>query len=282
MSNTGWNRPASNVPTQTKKHGNGVAVKYVISVLALAAVAGIIVWLCQSGPEAESNSHAASRGKIKEVTPAKARTTAATNTANATSAKPKKEWDVSKMSPTMRRAYLRSQNKVKAAFHVGSNEPGAPKRLFDHPSEVILENLVTVPLGGRIYGLQTPPNLEEDFLKSLETPIIIDKDDTPEDAERKRNMRQLKIEIKARLDNGEKLADIVNEECKRINQIATLREEGLILVSEAAATEGTREDVQALIDAVNVKLKEKGAEPLRMSKLMEVRIRRREKAAQNK
>ncbi len=110
-------------------------------------------------------------------------------------------------------------------------------------------------------GLLTPFNrrFKEQFLKSLETPIIVSKDDPPELKEQKREMNEVKIHLKEQMDAGEDIVEILNNEYKNAQKIRTLRENLQAELRNIEKTATSVEEVQDYIDAANKMLDEYGA-----------------------
>ena len=106
----------------------------------------------------------------------------------------------------------------------------------------------------------------EDFLKSLETPIIATEEDSQEDAELKRAMVQTKIELKARIDAGEDLGQILLDTRREYQELARykkmLQSEMLELKKKPDAT---IEDVENFVTAANQLLEQKGIAPIKLS-----------------
>ena len=103
------------------------------------------------------------------------------------------------------------------------------------------------------------------FLKSLETPIVITKDDDETTAELKRAVRDTKMEIKARYDAGEDIAALMAKERDELQAIGLYREE-LKNEIRKIARNGTigEADMADFVKAANMMLQERGGKPLEM------------------
>ena len=101
------------------------------------------------------------------------------------------------------------------------------------------------------------------FKKSLETPIIVSKDDSPEDAELKQTMIAVKIEICDRLAEGEKLKDILDETKSELQRLARIKRN--IQQEVLSQTNGDMDEaeVQTYIDAANRLLENEGIAPIK-------------------
>ena len=123
------------------------------------------------------------------------------------------------------------------------------------------------------------------FEKSLETPIIIDKEkDSLELQEQKQHMIDVKIYLKEQLDAGKDIAAILNEEREKMERLRGLRENLEKALREMEKSAKSVEEVQDYIDSANKMLEEQGGSgsgkiglPLILTKM---RLER--EAAQNK
>lgn len=103
------------------------------------------------------------------------------------------------------------------------------------------------------------------FLKSLESPIIVTKDDDETTAELKRAVRDTKIEIKARYDAGEDIAALMANERDELQAIGLYRKELEGEIRKIARDDTIGEsDMEDFIKAANLMLQERGGKPLEM------------------
>ncbi len=101
-------------------------------------------------------------------------------------------------------------------------------------------------------------NFKDQFLKSLETPIIVSKDDPPEIQAQKRQMIETKIWLKEQLDDGQDIVAILNEEVARQSKIRTLRENLLKELHDLRRNNVSRDELQDYVDAANLMLEDAG------------------------
>ena len=139
--------------------------------------------------------------------------------------------------------------------------------IFKHRSENEIAALLTMTPGESLVG--TPvytKRFTEDFLKSLETPIIATDEDSEEDAELKRAMVQTKIELKARIDAGEDLGQILLDTRREYQDLARYK---MMLQSEISELkknpDATIQDVEDFVTAANRLLEQKGIAPIKLS-----------------
>ena len=103
------------------------------------------------------------------------------------------------------------------------------------------------------------------FLKSLESPIIVTKDDDETTAELKRAVRDIKIEIKARYDDGEDIAALMANERDELQAIGLYRKELEDEIRKIARDDTIGEaDMADFVKAANMMLQGRGGKPLEM------------------
>lgn len=139
-------------------------------------------------------------------------------------------------------------------------------QIFDHSSENDIAGFLTMESGETLVGT---PSYErwfvKDFLKSLETPIIVTKDDTPEQAALKREMIEVKIDLKARHDAGEDIAAIMTATHDEYQRLAEYKDTIWELLREARRNpDATDQDIEDFITAANVQLESKGIAPIEL------------------
>ena len=139
---------------------------------------------------------------------------------------------------------------------------GTPEH-FKHPSENYWAQMVLSDLGGASSApSELPKGLVRDMYAQLRTPVEIDKDDPPDGVQLKKDVIDLKAELAARVDAGEKLEDIMVQLQKDINYYASMREgyrDGLRILQREDAT---AQEIKDYIDAANKILEQNGVKKL--------------------
>ena len=161
--------------------------------------------------------------------------------------------------------------------NTSQTEPRPAYAIFDTRSDNSIAALLTVPPGTTAVG---DPEYEmwftQDFLKSLETPIIVTKDDTPEEAQLKRDMIATKIDLKARYDAGEDIALIMKNTREELQRLSLYRTEIESAFREMASKPGlTEQDVDDFIESANIMLDSKGIAPMTFGPLAKRRLLRK-------
>ena len=161
--------------------------------------------------------------------------------------------------------------------NTSQTEPRPAYAIFDTRSDNSIAALLTVPPGTAAVG---DPEYElwftRDFLKSLETPIIVTKDDTPEEAQLKRDMIATKIDLKARYDAGEDIALIMKESREELQRLSVYRTEIESAFREMTSKPGiTDQDVDDFVESANIMLEAKGIAPMTLGPIAKRRLLRK-------
>ena len=122
----------------------------------------------------------------------------------------------------------------------------------------------TMVIGNRSVG----PDFESRFLKSLEKPIIVSKDDSEYEQNLKRAVIEAKLNLKDALDRGEDIGRIMDEARAELQKLARYRaqleKEATVMLHRGEIGAADAEDV---IKAVNKMLEEKGIAPIELNSM---------------
>lgn len=168
-------------------------------------------------------------------------------------------------------AKWRFEHRQAAAWTNDSSKVEQPEyAAFDFKSEKEIICLLTVEPGDMLLGDGNyGPEFERDFVQSLSKPIIVTEDDTPEQSEWKRMMIEAKAELKARMEAGESVSEIMRATRREYQRMAEMKD---FLKEEIRSLKGekgvTVQDIEICIDAANQLLESKGVSKLRISPLM--------------
>jgi len=159
-----------------------------------------------------------------------------------------------------------------AAFH----RPPPAYAIFRHRSENELAMLMTMEPGSVLVGSPVyDDKMRQDFLKSCEEPILAEEGDTEEQRQLKKDMNELKIEIRERMRNGEDFCEILREtreEMVRLNQIKKEIQGDLAAMLKEV---DNADDAAVCIEAANKLLESKGIAPLPDNPLVRKRLEMR-------
>lgn len=147
---------------------------------------------------------------------------------------------------------------------VASRARGA-YHIFDHASDNEIACYLSIKPGDAIVGpSRYTGKFKQRFLESLKTPIIVTEDDTPEQAQLKRDVIAAKVELKDALDRGEDIEQIMLDTRQELQDLALYKMELRKQFNELRRTEGTTdEDVDTLLEACNKMLESKGIAPMK-------------------
>ena len=149
--------------------------------------------------------------------------------------------------------------------------------IFHHSCENLIAAYLTLTPGeGMIGSPILGDRFRPQFLKSLEEPIIVSADDSPEDAQLKRDMIATKIDLKARMDEGEDICKIISDTHREVQDLARYKVMLQKEIHEASKnSDMTMEDVDDLISAANQMLDAKGIAPITLGPISRRLIQRR-------
>jgi uncharacterized coiled-coil DUF342 family protein len=118
---------------------------------------------------------------------------------------------------------------------------------------------------------------EKEFMESLKDKIEISKDDTPEMIQLKQDMIATKADLKARIDAGENLTQIIRDTHDEIQSLSRYKQ---MLQKEIAKVKKdssmTLQDVELFVESANKMLEEKGIAPIKLGPVSKRMILRRQ------
>ena len=134
--------------------------------------------------------------------------------------------------------------------------------------ETTTDGMIAGLLAGNAKHADLPPlppmstlAADREFIKSLETPIEILKDDTEEVKAIKMIVRAARKDIKKRMDAGEHFKDILSEHHAILNDNGVIRKDAIDGLLEVRRN-GSADDVNVYVTAVNQQLEKLGISPI--------------------
>ena len=276
-----WNRSSAESGVQSaKKRSAPSAWKGVIAgLVTVCALVGLCLWLFSGGDDAPKSKPDKDRGRIKEVTPAKARPTA--SEAKKVKTEKPKELPPQRVGEVRNGYRLLPNGRMHRVVGVVTCEVARVSladRVFDEPSDQSIASLMLIQPGDSLLGGSEDyyNNFNKTFLESLKTPIIITKDDTEEVKELKQAVIDARKELKDRLDAGEDLTKVMRESREQMRELGLYREEIEEQVKNIIADKGdlTKQDLKDLVGAANKMLEDRGAKPIEINAAFAHQIRR--------
>ena len=244
-------------------------------VIILAAVAYFAFF---SGSEKPQSDEVGKKpAKIKEVTPAAAPTNAVAKADEKPKRLTKKGTPIPDKVQPDEKGILRYPNGQRWVdpndLHIV--EHPKPKLLFKHTSEnqiAVMLRLDPTRMAPFLIGKRRPydERFVKDFKESLkETPLVIDKEDTPEEAELRKAVIETKMELRDRMEAGEDIAKIMNDTQKELDRLCQYHDDLKKEIREAMNNpELSDADVEDYVKAANQLLEKQGIKQFTMPKLI--------------
>lgn len=147
--------------------------------------------------------------------------------------------------------------------------------IFDHPTDNELAAILTLKPGQSLVGGPIRhKDYKADFLKSIETPVVVHRDDPEDVREVKRAVIEARMLVKEAIDNGEDPARVVADAYEEARRLSLYRDDiRREVVNMAKEGDYTEEEVDDLIAAANKMLEAKGVEPMALGPIMKARLR---------
>jgi hypothetical protein len=149
------------------------------------------------------------------------------------------------------------------------------RKIFQNKAEQEIAVLLNTPLGTtmigkRVYG----EDFEKSFLESISNPIIVMHDDDEQTAALKSAVNEAKLALKERYDNGESVAEIMNDTYRELRDLASYREDLRRETQKLiAGSMGDTEETKMIYEAANRMLAERGLKPLREPVLLKNKLK---------
>lgn len=257
-----WNRSIEDdsrawKPSAPRRAGTARSTIWGVAGVLVVLVAAVGVWwLRPNGESAGETPTPQTKQRIKEVASVPARTNAV-----AGPQRPKK------LSREEHLAQLQAKFDAEAmakdptfAERRRKFDEWKRSRPFKHTSEIEIAAVLSIRPGDYVLMSDFQGDLEEDFLKHLNDPIVINEDDSDEVKELKKQMIEIKPQLKRQMDKGERLADILNDYRKEMMKVHELKynlEQELEQIRKKATSV---QEVEDFVAAANKMLEEYGTE----------------------
>lgn len=158
---------------------------------------------------------------------------------------------------------------------VEDRKPRFKYAIFDHSTDNELAAILTLKpgqalIGGPIRHL----DYKADFLKAIETPIIVHKDDPEDVQEVKRAVLNARLLVKEAIDAGEDPAEVIRNAYDEAQKLALYKDDiRREVMNMSKEDDYTEEEVDDIIKAANKMLEAKGIEPMNLGPIMKARLR---------
>ena len=279
-----WNRPNSVNNAQGAKHkAQGTKHGLVALVLVIAIGAGVWWWIAGRDhtpvPEAPKNPRTA----IATVQPTKPEKPSPSSEARGTKHEAR-ETKPKPSIPTYRdeRGILRYEGgarapdptrKVNPPLNIHAHE----RKIFKHNAEEHIAIVLGMKVGEPVIGdFAYDERFVKSFKESLKEPIEILDTDSEQDREMKEAVIETKKELKARMDAGEDIAQIMNDTMDEFRRLGRYRHDLQAQLSEITrdTEKYSDQDVHDFTEAANKMLEREGIPPIKMPRLVMRGLRR--------
>ena len=145
--------------------------------------------------------------------------------------------------------------------------------IFKNRSDNEIASILMAKPGEAVVGTKRYDKwFEKQFLKSIETPIIVSKDDEPWQADLKRLVVRARLELKTAYDNGEDIARIMSESRQQLQDLSKYKQSVKQIYAQNLKECETEDDVKDLQKAVNMMLEGKGCAPINFTPLTKLHL----------
>lgn len=137
-----------------------------------------------------------------------------------------------------------------------------PRKLFASKCENVMAAFITTKPGEMMVDVPLDADFDKQFAETLYNRIEFSPEDTPEERQIKEDMKALKNILKERVKNGESVREILINERKEMNKLASLKNELRRGFLELKRTGATPEQQSDYLRASKKMLQESGISPL--------------------
>lgn len=171
-----------------------------------------------------------------------------------------------------RNMHLPAPSFTNTAMHA---RPPSEYEIFGTRAENEIAMFMTmVPGEGLVGSPDYDESFKDEFLKSCETPIIIYDDDTEYEKQLKREMEELKIDLRQRMRDGEDICEIMAETREEMMRLGVVRQQIESEMRDMLSESESADDFDDCIEAANRILESQGIAPLRINPIVRRNIMR--------
>ena len=147
--------------------------------------------------------------------------------------------------------------------------------IFKHSAENTIAALLSIKAGDTLIGEPDyQGSFAESLRRSLKEDIKIEETDTPEQAELKQAVIEVKEELKKAMDRGEDVEQIILESRRECQELARAKQMMMADVYDFVDKDAiTKDDVETYVEAANKLLESKGIAPIERSTLVDIKLR---------
>ena len=255
----------------------GLTYFIILAVVVAVAAAAYFAFRGNRGGQSPRGEPEPSRGKIAEVKPA-----AAPKAEEAVPEAPKPidpNARPTRVGEVVNGYVMLPSGRIHRRVGVITNAVGrqakAPYAIFKHRCNNEIACYLSLKPGDVLVGTrQYTGRFKDEFLKSIETPIIVAQDDPPEIAQLKRDVVAARLQLKDALDQGEDIEQIMVDTRNELQLLMRVKNSIQHLFNQEVKQCETEQDVDDYLEACNKVLAEKGIAPISCNKITKLNILR--------
>ena len=255
----------------------GLAKGVVAGIVVVVGALGAFWWLTRGEPAGSGEDEAKPRpGKIAEKASAAPRPKAAAPVREAAPKppKPQRVGEIRDGKMLMVDGRLRTMSKHAVTTTVA--RISVADRTFERSTDRMLAHILEMEPGETLIGDSALlyKGFDKEFVKSLDTPIIYDKDDDVYVKELKAGVLALRQELKERMAAGEDINAVLAETRDQMQELGLYRQELKEQVVQLTQDRDlSQEDYDTIIQAANKMLEERGSKPLELPTAVKHRLK---------
>lgn len=246
----------------------------VAGIIVVAAAVAAFWFLSRNQPEVSAESKGKKQSKIAEVKPY----LAAPVKAEEPKPEPPKPLPPQRIGETRDGKVLLPDgtlHTVKGVITSGVARVSLIDRTFKHDTDCMLAHLLVVEPGEGFVGDSESiySGFEKEFLKTLDDPIVYDKNDSDYVKELKMGVQALRQELLDARANGESIEKVLMDTRDQLQQLGLYRQELEEQVLRMSEDGMNQQDYNDLITAANKMLEERGSKPLELPSTVKHAVR---------
>lgn len=275
-----WNQPN---PNGYARHGRQKTSRrgglwLVGSLLVVVAAALAVMLICHNEPQAEGDTNTATKksGLIKTATPEIPAPVPALQVEEKPidpNARPTKVGEVVNGYVMLPSGRIHKPTGV--VTNRVANYGKSKYSIFENRSDNEIAWILMMQPGDALVGTKRYDKwFTQQFLKSIETPIITSDDDEPWQVELKSLVKQARLELKEAYDNGEDIAAIMTESRQQLQDLGKYKQAIRQLYAQNMKECNSDVELAELQRAVNIMLEEKGCAPMNFTPLTKMNLKK--------
>lgn len=148
----------------------------------------------------------------------------------------------------------------------GNHPP--PKKLYDTFPENYLVGLLRTKPGHPVVNMSLPRDFDKQFIERIADPVGIKDDDTEEDAELRRQVKEIKQKMAQMIASGMTPSEILKAERKELNRLAMVKTTVLREIADLRKSGASQDEIDLAVEAGNKMLEQYGVEHIKIPEFL--------------